>query len=103
MLKTISSTEFHHLREILKDYYEHLSQNPHSLITRFFGLHKIKYTQNRSLNRVYFVIMANVFKTTREINVRFDLKGSIQGRKTKAKPDEQIDSSVALKDLDFLE
>jgi hypothetical protein len=26
--------------------------------------------------RIYFVIMANVFKTAREINVRYDLKGS---------------------------
>ncbi len=47
--------------------------------------------------------MANVFKTAREINVRFDLKGSTQGRRSKKSPDEYIDSTVALKDLDFLE
>ena len=45
--------------------------------------------------------MANVFKTAREIHVRYDLKGSVQGRRTKKSPDEQIESSVALKDLDF--
>jgi len=90
------------LKEILKDYYEHLSKNPHALITRFYGLHKIKYTKSTGKHRIYFVIMANVFKTTREINVRYDLKGSIQGRRTKTKPDEQVDSTVALKDLDFL-
>ena len=43
MLKTISSSEFHHLRTILKEYYDHLAMYPHSLITRFYGLHKIKY------------------------------------------------------------
>ena len=47
--------------------------------------------------------MANVFKTSRDINVRFDLKGSTQGRKTKKSPNEYVDSSVALKDLDFIE
>lgn len=42
MLKTISPAEFKHLKTILKDYYNHLTMNPHTLITRFFGLHKIK-------------------------------------------------------------
>lgn len=89
MLKTISSAEFHKLREVLKDYYDHLVLYPHSLITRFFGLHKIKY--NKPLGgkvRIYFVIMANVFKTARDIHVRYDLKGSTQGRRTKKTPDE---------------
>jgi 1-phosphatidylinositol-4-phosphate 5-kinase len=47
--------------------------------------------------------MANVFKTSREINLRYDLKGSTQGRQTKKDPNEIIDSAVALKDLDFIE
>lgn len=47
--------------------------------------------------------MANVFKTVRDINYRFDLKGSTQGRKTRKNPNDFIDSSVALKDLDFLD
>jgi 1-phosphatidylinositol-4-phosphate 5-kinase len=73
------------------------------LITRFFGLHKIKYTKKAGKHRIYFVIMANVFKTSREINLRYDLKGSTQGRQTKKDPNEVIDSAVALKDLDFIE
>ena len=104
MLKTISPAEFNHLKAILKDYYEHLTTYPHALITRFFGLHKIKCADSSgSKQRIYFVIMANVFNTSREINVRFDLKGSTQGRKTKKTPDEYVDSAVALKDLDLLE
>ena len=47
--------------------------------------------------------MSNVFKTSKEINIRFDLKGSTEGRKTKKNPNEEIDSTVALKDLDFIE
>lgn len=95
----------HHLRTILKDYYQHLSLYPHSLITRFFGLHKIKY--NKAFGalgnkfRIYIVIMANVFKTSRDIHVRYDIKGSTQGRRTKKSPDDYVESSVALKDLDF--
>jgi 1-phosphatidylinositol-4-phosphate 5-kinase len=104
MLKTISPAEFKHLIEILKDYYDHLVAYPHSLITRFFGLHKIKSADPKNgKKKLYFVIMANVFNTSREINVRYDLKGSTQGRKTKKTPDEYVDSAVALKDLDFLE
>jgi hypothetical protein len=51
--------------------------------------------------RIYFVIMANVFNTTRKIQVKYDLKGSTQGRTSIVdgkipKPD------VALKDRDWL-
>jgi len=104
MLKTISCAEFHHLRNILKDYYEHLVLYPHSLIARFYGLHKIKY--NKAIGgkvRIYFVIMANVFKTSRDIHIRYDLKGSTIGRRTKKSATDYVDSSVALKDLDFTE
>ena len=52
--------------------------------------------------RVYFVIMANVFNTSREINIRYDLKGSTLGRQVRKNSTEIIDSGVALKDLDFL-
>jgi 1-phosphatidylinositol-4-phosphate 5-kinase len=46
--------------------------------------------------------MANVFNTQREIHVRYDLKGSTYGRFTKLKEGEPIPSSVALKDVDWL-
>lgn len=64
-------------------------------------MHKIKYDdESGSTKRIYFVIMANVFNTTKHINVRYDLKGSKYKRRTRVKG-EQVDSSVALKDLDF--
>lgn len=80
MLKTISHQEFTHLKLILRDYFEHVSTYKHTLITRFYGLHKIKYTKKFGKIRIYFIIMANVFNTNREIHVRYDLKGSTQGR-----------------------
>lgn len=45
--------------------------------------------------------MANVFNTNLPIEVRYDLKGSKQGRQTKKKADEVVEPEVALKDLDF--
>jgi len=38
---------------------------------------------SRTKKKLYFVIMANVFHTNKEIHVRYDLKGSTQGRITK--------------------
>lgn len=77
MLKTISRNEFKKLKSILKAYYEHIFHNPDSLITRFFGLHKVQFRRktNLKVEKNYLVIMNNVF---RDLNVgdRFDLKGS---------------------------
>ena len=103
MLKTISHDEFLHFRKIMKNYYEHMLAYPHTLITRFMGLHKIKFTRTTRTERVYFVIMANVFNTSQEVDVRYDLKGSTWGRQTRKDPNKPPESSVALKDLDWIE
>lgn len=63
MLKTISHEEFYFLHRILKDYYFHLKNNKDSLITRFYGMYKMKYLEGSSTKRLYFIIMANVFAT----------------------------------------
>ena len=85
MLKTISHDEFVHFKTIMKDYYYHILAFPHTMVARFFGLHKIRFSQGSGLKteRIYFVTMANVFNTPRHINVRYDLKGSLKGRVTK--------------------
>lgn len=65
MLKTIRYKEYKFLRVILKDYYSYIRTNPETLITRFFGLHKLleKNEKGEIIGRIYFVIMANVFNT----------------------------------------
>ena len=45
--------------------------------------------------------MANVFNTTMDIKVRYDLKGSKLGRATRKDPEDQVDPEIALKDLDW--
>lgn len=102
MLKTCSHNEFEHFKKIMKDYYYHLLAFPHTLIARFFGLHKISFNEDGKIKRIYFVVMANVFNTNKEIQIRYDLKGSTYGRITKVKPGEEIPSGVALKDLGWI-
>jgi len=74
-------------------------------LVRFLGLHCLSVHEkrqgsraSRSVQKLYFVVMANMFNTPLEIHRRYDLKGSWVGRVTS--PDEH-DSSVTLKDVDF--
>lgn len=92
MLKTITLKEYRFFRKKLADYYFHMSNYPHSLLTRFYGLHKITSTKP-----LYFVVMGNVFETNLEIDKKYDLKGSKYGRRTNP----SADKSIARKDLDF--
>jgi 1-phosphatidylinositol-4-phosphate 5-kinase len=92
MLKTITESEYEFIRRVLPDYYFHMINNPNSLLTKFYGLHKI--TGN---NPLYFLVMGNLFTNSYEIHQKYDLKGSTYGRKTNP----EADKSIARKDLDF--
>jgi 1-phosphatidylinositol-4-phosphate 5-kinase len=46
--------------------------------------------------------MNNIFCTPNKIDVRYDLKGSTEGRITKFPEDGPRDDTIALKDLDLL-
>jgi hypothetical protein len=103
LLKTISKGEFFYLRDILPGYYTHLLNNYNTMLTKIFSLHKMKvYKSKTSFDRLYMLVMGNLFSHGLEINVRYDLKGSSYGRRTR-EPGKTFDSSVALKDLDFVE
>ncbi len=84
LVKTISTTEFKFFRSILKGYYLHVKDNPHTLISRIYGLYKIRFNKKQRNRRfdVPFVIMNNLFCTPKKIDVRYDLKGSTAGRRT---------------------
>ena len=43
-MKTISKNEYKVLLQTLREYHDYLVKNPNSLITRYFGLHKIVLT-----------------------------------------------------------
>jgi hypothetical protein len=42
MIKTISGEECKFLRTILPSYLQHVQSNPHTLLTRFYGMHRVK-------------------------------------------------------------
>ncbi|EGR34874.1 phosphatidylinositol-4-phosphate 5-kinase, putative [Ichthyophthirius multifiliis] len=118
-IKTISKSEFKYLKAIIQNYFNHLKTNKQSLIIKFFGLHKIKVRMKKNLYQqaIFFVVMGNIFDNCKDFISKYDLKGSIYGRKTNNKNKMQIiilfflslyvsiflSKDITLKDLDFIE
>ncbi|ETS64122.1 hypothetical protein PaG_01357 [Moesziomyces aphidis] len=98
IIKTIRHQEHKFLLRILKDYHEHVKANPHTLLSRFYGLHRVKLPHGR---KIHFVIMNNLFPPHRDIHETYDLKGSSIGREY---PEEKAaaKSGAVLKDLNWL-
>lgn len=68
---------------MLKSYHNYISTHPQSLISRYFGLHRIDLVQhNGKTSSFYFIMMRNIFKTNKTLHMKFDLKGSTVGRIT---------------------
>lgn len=98
IIKTIHHAEHKFLRKILKDYYNHVTENPNTLISQFYGLHRVKIPFGR---KIHFVVMNNLFPPHRDIHQTFDLKGSTIGREFK---EENLaeNARATLKDLNWL-
>ncbi|KAK9316024.1 hypothetical protein V1524DRAFT_394697 [Lipomyces starkeyi] len=77
IIKTIHHSEHKFLLRILKEYYNHVKDNPNTLISQFYGLHRVKLPYGR---KIHFIIMNNLFPPHRDIHQTFDLKGSTIGR-----------------------
>jgi len=92
ILKTISEKEFHLLRRMLPAYYGHLKNHPNTLMTRFYGCHKIIFYRSGigRCKEFRFVIMNNVFSTGERIHLRYDLKGSTAGRQVIKNPNDKM-------------
>lgn len=86
LIKTISRREFKFFKNILSDYFAHFQQYPHTLLMRTFGLHKFKY----SSRKLYLTVTANVFNTSKEVHMRYDLKGSVVGRRVRKLPNDSV-------------
>ncbi|KAI8926712.1 hypothetical protein BC831DRAFT_455183 [Entophlyctis helioformis] len=99
IIKTIHHSEHQFILRILQHYYEHIRSNPHTLISRIFGLHRVKLPGNR---KIHFVVMGNVFPPNKDIHETYDLKGSIVGRSI---PDEEARKNprAVMKDLNWLD
>lgn len=98
IIKTIHHSEHKFLRKILKDYFQHVQQNPNTLLSQFYGLHRVKIPYGR---KIHFVVMNNLFPPHRDIHRTFDLKGSTVGRDFK---EDELEKNprATLKDLNWL-
>ncbi|KAM9924894.1 hypothetical protein OXX59_004225 [Metschnikowia pulcherrima] len=104
IIKTIHHSEHKQLRRILKDYHHHVKNNPNTMVSQFYGLHRLKV--HGGIKRVHFLVMNNLFPPHRDIHLKYDLKGSTWGRYTRIpeKLEEKSDlSNLTLKDVNWLE
>ncbi|KAK4447746.1 hypothetical protein QBC34DRAFT_123556 [Podospora aff. communis PSN243] len=98
IIKTIHHAEHKFLRKILKDYYNHVKANPNTLLSQFYGLHRVKMPYGK---KIHFVVMNNLFPPHRDIHQTFDLKGSTAGRDY-MEDDLEKNPRATLKDLNWL-
>jgi 1-phosphatidylinositol-4-phosphate 5-kinase len=98
IIKTIRHSEAKFLLSILKEYHTHVKGNPHTLISRFYGLHRVKLAHGR---KIHFVIMNNLFPPHKDIHETYDLKGSTVGREYPEERAAQKPRAV-LKDLNWI-
>lgn len=98
IIKTIHHAEHKLLRKILREYYQHIENNPNTLLSQFYGLHRVKMAYGR---KIHFVVMNNLFPPHRDIHQTFDLKGSTIGRDFREE-DLEKNPRATLKDLNWL-
>jgi 1-phosphatidylinositol-4-phosphate 5-kinase len=97
IVKTMRKHEAKTLIEALPRYHAHVSKSESTLLTKFFGLYRVKTPKGR---KVRFIVMANLFRTELPIHRVYDLKGSTHGRYTKG-GESSAGPGVTLKDLDL--
>eukprot|EP00485_Elphidium_margaritaceum_P012881 CAMPEP_0202708118 /NCGR_PEP_ID=MMETSP1385-20130828/20374_1 /ASSEMBLY_ACC=CAM_ASM_000861 /TAXON_ID=933848 /ORGANISM="Elphidium margaritaceum" /LENGTH=736 /DNA_ID=CAMNT_0049367015 /DNA_START=537 /DNA_END=2747 /DNA_ORIENTATION=- len=72
LVKTIKKFEVEVMLKTLREYVEHLKQNPNTVLSRVVGLHSIRLY---GLTK-YFVVTENVFLSSLKPSEVYDLKGS---------------------------
>ena len=102
IIKTVTEEEEKFLQRIAYRYYDHMKNNPNSLIVRFLGLHKVRLAKEQRFITV--VVMENIFHNTDKFKMheRYDLKGSKVGRRSMKKISKiRREYKGTLKDLDL--
>ncbi|KAG5421365.1 hypothetical protein I9W82_000455 [Candida metapsilosis] len=101
IIKTLRYNEFKFLQQILASYVDHVGKNKDTLISQFYGLHRVKVRTSKGKSRTHhFVIMNNLFPPNAILSQTYDLKGSTSGRYT---PITKGVKNHTLKDNNFLE
>ncbi|KAK9837682.1 hypothetical protein WJX74_002866 [Apatococcus lobatus] len=95
LIKTVRKEEMHLLLLLIPKYYRHCQKHPDTLLTRFYGVHRVKPILGGT---VRFVVMGNCLPTDVRLHRKYDLKGSTYGRTAGTKAQ---NPSAILKDLDL--
>lgn len=95
IIKTVSKKEARFMLGLLPGYYMNLTQNPFTLLPKFFGL----FCYQNANKNIRFVVMNNLIPTNVRLHEKYDLKGSIYKRK--ASDEERKRDLPTLKDNDF--
>lgn len=98
IIKTLHHAEHKFLRSILQQYHQHAKQYPNTLISQFYGLHRVKTSFGK---KIHFVVMNNLFPPHMDIHSTYDVKGSTVGRIT-TEDDKRGNPRGTLKDLNWL-
>jgi 1-phosphatidylinositol-4-phosphate 5-kinase len=98
IIKTVHHTEHKYLLKILRNYYLYLKKNPNTLICKIFGLHRVKIQHG---NKIHFIVMENIFPPDKDIHEKYDLKGSLVGRYTNEKENNN-NKILVMKDLNWI-
>eukprot|EP00013_Stygamoeba_regulata_P002501 CAMPEP_0177633550 /NCGR_PEP_ID=MMETSP0447-20121125/2898_1 /TAXON_ID=0 /ORGANISM="Stygamoeba regulata, Strain BSH-02190019" /LENGTH=532 /DNA_ID=CAMNT_0019135219 /DNA_START=1 /DNA_END=1596 /DNA_ORIENTATION=- len=77
LLKTLPQGEHHFLCTMLADYYQYMIENPNTLLPRYYGCHAVtKSAPLKAPEKIYFVVMHNMFDSPTPPTEQYDLKGS---------------------------
>ncbi|KAK9868987.1 hypothetical protein WJX84_003964 [Apatococcus fuscideae] len=95
LIKTVRKDEMHLLLLLIPQYYRHCKKHPDTLLTRFYGVHRVKPILGGT---VRFVVMGNCLPTDVRLHRKYDLKGSTYGRTAGMKAQ---NPNAILKDLDL--
>uniref|UniRef100_G3S9P7 PIPK domain-containing protein n=1 Tax=Gorilla gorilla gorilla TaxID=9595 RepID=G3S9P7_GORGO len=97
IIKTLQHKEAEFLQKLLPGYYLNLSQNPRTLLPKFFGL----YCVQTGGKNIRIVVMNNLLPRSVKMHIKYDLKGSTYKRRASQKEREK--PLPTFKDLDFLQ
>lgn len=77
IIKTVQHKEGEFLQKLLPGYYLNLSQNPRTLLPKFFGL----YCFQCNSKNIRLIVMNNLLPSYVKMHLKYDLKGSTYNRK----------------------
>ncbi|XP_050397071.1 phosphatidylinositol 4-phosphate 5-kinase type-1 alpha isoform X1 [Patella vulgata] len=97
IIKTVQHKEADFLTKLLPGYFLNHSQNPRTLLPKYYGL----YCYQCGGKNIRFTVMNNLLPSSIKMHEKYDLKGSTYKRK--ASKSERAKSNPTLKDLDFNE